>query len=319
MIEVQNLTKSYGPIAAVRDVSFHVAQGEIVGFLGPNAAGKSTTMRVLAGYMPATSGTARIAGFDVATDPIEVKRRVGYLPENVPLYPEMTVRGFLRYAASVKAVARDRIGAEIDRVLEHCGLADMGRRTIRNLSKGYRQRVGLAQALLNSPPVLILDEPTVGLDPRQIIEIRNMIVSLAAQHTILLSSHILPEVAMVCGRVLIIHQGRLVAEESMASLAGAGAGMIIEVEATGDETAVLEALRAITGVEDAKREGADRYVVRARPGADPRVPIGRALVSGGIGLRALTTRQRTLEDVFVESITKEAGAAHASDARRESA
>ncbi len=319
MIEVQNLTKSYGPIAAVRDVSFHVAQGEIVGFLGPNAAGKSTTMRVLAGYMPATSGTARIAGFDVATDPIEVKRRVGYLPENVPLYPEMTVRGFLRYAASVKAVARDRIGAEIDRVLEHCGLNDMGRRTIRNLSKGYRQRVGLAQALLNSPPVLILDEPTVGLDPRQIIEIRNMIVSLAAQHTILLSSHILPEVAMVCGRVLIIHQGRLVAEESMASLAGAGAGMIVEVEATGDEAAILEALRAITGVEDAKREGADRYVVRAGPGADPRVPIGRALVSGGIGLRALTTRKRTLEDVFVESITKEAGTAQASNARRESA
>jgi len=319
MIEVQNLTKSYGPIAAVQDVSFHVAQGEIVGFLGPNAAGKSTTMRVLAGYMPATSGTARIAGFDVATAPIEVKRRVGYLPENVPLYPEMTVRGFLRYAANVKAVARDRIGAEIDRVLEHCGLNDMGRRTIRNLSKGYRQRVGLAQALLNSPPVLILDEPTVGLDPRQIIEIRNMIVSLAAQHTILLSSHILPEVAMVCGRVLIIHQGRLVAEESMASLAGAGAGMIVEVEATGDEAAILEALRAITGIEDAKREGADRYVVHAKPGADPRVPIGRALVSGGIGLRSLTTRQRTLEDVFVESITKEARPAGTSNARRESA
>ena len=221
MIEVDRLSKYFGPIAAVRDVSFTVAKGEIIGFLGPNGAGKTTTMRVLTGYSPATEGRVRVAGFDVATHPLEVKRRVGYLPESVPLYTEMVVRSFLCYVGEIKGVPRKQLRAEADRVMERCGLAHMATRLIGHLSKGYRQRVGLAQALVGNPPVLILDEPTVGLDPRQIIEIRDMIQSLAPEHTVLLSTHILPEVQMVCERAVIINHGRIVGETRMADL-GAG-------------------------------------------------------------------------------------------------
>ena len=191
MIRAQGLTKFYGPIKAIDDVTFAIEKGTITGFLGPNGAGKSTTMRILTGFSPSSSGTAKIAGFDVATDPIEVKRRVGYVPESVPLYVEMTVRGFLRYVADIKGLPRKQLNVEADRVMERCGLTDMAERTIRHLSKGYRQRVGLAQALVGSPPVLIFDEPTVGLDPKQIIEIRRMIQSLADEHTVLISTHIL--------------------------------------------------------------------------------------------------------------------------------
>ena len=219
MIEVDRLSKYFGPIAAVRDVSFTVAKGEIIGFLGPNGAGKTTTMRVLTGYSPASSGAVRVAGFDVAKQPLEVKRRVGYLPESVPLYTEMVVRSFLRYVGEVKGVPRKQLRAEADRVMERCGLTHMATRLIGHLSKGYRQRVGLAQALVGNPPVLILDEPTVGLDPRQIIEIREMIQALAPEHTVLLSTHILPEVQMVCERAVIINHGRIVGETRMADLA----------------------------------------------------------------------------------------------------
>lgn len=222
MIEVKQLTKHYGHIAAVQDISFEIGKGEVVGFLGPNGAGKSTTMRILTGFFPATSGTARIAGFEVHAEPLEVKRRVGYMPERVPLYEEMTVNAFLRYVADVKDVPRGQLAAEADRVAERCGLADMRQRLIRNLSKGYRQRVGLAQALIGNPPVIVLDEPTAGLDPRQIIEIRQMIKELGQEHTVLLSTHILPEVSMVCERVLIIHRGRLVSQARMEELTAAG-------------------------------------------------------------------------------------------------
>ena len=228
MIEVKGLTKLYGSIAAIRDVSFEVEQGEIIGFLGPNGAGKSTTMRVLTGYTPATSGTARIAGFYIDDDPIEVKRRVGYMPESVPLYGEMFVDSFLNYVAEIKNVPRRERRVEVDRVKERCGLSDMGKRIIRNLSKGYRQRVGLAQALVGNPPVLILDEPTVGLDPRQIVEIRHMIKDLAEEHTVLLSTHILPEVSMLCERVLIINKGRIVAQDTMKHLVGGKGGKTLE-------------------------------------------------------------------------------------------
>lgn len=226
MIEVKALTKNYGSIAAVRDLSFEIGKGEIVGFLGPNGAGKSTTMRILTGFFPASSGTARVAGFEVHAEPLEVKRRVGYMPERVPLYDEMTVNAFLRYAANIKGVERGRIAAEADRVAERCGVADIQARLIRNLSKGYRQRVGLAQALLGAPPVIILDEPTAGLDPKQIIEIRTMIKELGQDHTILLSTHILPEVAMVCERVIIIHRGRLVRQARLDDFAKAGGGSL---------------------------------------------------------------------------------------------
>lgn len=220
MIEVKGLTKRYGPIEALNDISFSVEKGEIVGFLGPNGAGKTTMMRILTGFVPATRGTAVVAGFDVHKKPLEVKRLVGYLPENVPLYPEMLVRSYLRYVAEIKGLSRSSAKSEMGRVMERCGVASIADRTIRHISKGYRQRVGLAQALIGNPPVLILDEPTVGLDPKQIISIRQTIKELADEHTVLLSTHILPEVAMICGRAIILNQGRIVAQEAMADLAG---------------------------------------------------------------------------------------------------
>ncbi len=228
MIAVEGLTKYYGPIAAVEDLSFQVAQGEIVGFLGPNGAGKSTTMRILTAFAPATRGEARIAGYEVHQNPLEVKRRIGYLPERVPLYEEMVVTSFLRYVAELKGVPRAKRRTEVGEALERCGLSHMANRLIANLSKGYKQRVGLAQALIGSPPVLILDEPTVGLDPAQIVEIRQMIKGLRDKHTVLISTHILPEVAMLCERAIIIHHGRIVAEDKMENLTKGGGGESLE-------------------------------------------------------------------------------------------
>ena len=225
MIEVQGLSKHYGPIAAVDDISFHVDQGEIVGFLGPNGAGKSTTMRILTAFAPASKGEARIAGFEVHQEPLEVKRRIGYLPERVPLYEEMVVNSFLRYVSELKGIPKTKRTGEVGEALERCGLSDMGNRLIANLSKGYKQRVGLAQALIGGPPVLILDEPTVGLDPAQIVEIRQMIKGLREKHTVLISTHILPEVSMLCERAIIINQGRIVAEDKMENLAGGGSSL----------------------------------------------------------------------------------------------
>ncbi len=310
MIQAEGLCKYYGPITAIEDVSFEVAQGEIIGFLGPNGAGKTTTMRILTGYSPASRGVARVAGFDVAKDPIEVKRRVGYLPESVPLYTEMLVKGFLKYVAEVKGVARQARSKEVERVMERCGLSGMGNRIIRNLSKGYRQRVGLAQALVGNPPVLILDEPTVGLDPRQIIEIRHMIGELAQDHTVLLSTHILPEVSMICQRVLIIHNGRLVAQDTMENLAGPKAGMThIEVDARGPREEVERLLANLEGVRNVKLDGAGPFVVEAKTGAGIQARIAQALVNGGYELESLRERARTLEDVFVEAISSDEGAA----------
>src|SRR6266508_54956 len=209
MIEVSGLRKVYGDRPAVDGITFSVGRGEILGFLGPNGAGKTTTMRVLTGYVAPTAGTARVAGFDVQENPIEVKRRIGYLPEHPPLYREMTVRPFLRFAATVRRVPRKDVGSRVDRAIERCGLQQVAGRVIGNLSKGYQQRVGLAQAILHEPDVLILDEPTVGLDPSQIREIRQLIKSFAGLHTVILSTHILAEVTMTCSRVLIINEGRI--------------------------------------------------------------------------------------------------------------
>ncbi len=218
MIEVEHLTKHYGPVTAIRELSFRVEQGEILGFLGPNGAGKTSTMRILTGFMPASSGRAMVAGYDVFTQPLEVRKRVGYLPENVPLYHEMTVNGYLRFVAEVKGVTRRERTSKVGAVMELCGVRDMARRLIGHLSKGYRQRVGLAQALLNDPPVLILDEPTVGLDPRQIVDIRQTIKNLRHDHTVILSTHILPEVSMTCDRVVIINGGQVVAIDTPENL-----------------------------------------------------------------------------------------------------
>ncbi|HEY3587829.1 MAG TPA: ABC transporter ATP-binding protein [Myxococcaceae bacterium] len=221
MIEVTGLSKRYRDRIAVEDLSFQLPEGEILGFLGPNGAGKSTTMKILTGYLPATSGTVKVAGFDVFEDPYEVKRRIGYLPETPPLYPEMTVRGYLKFVASIKGVRRGQMAAELERVAHATGVAEVMDRLIQNLSKGFRQRVGIAQALLGSPPVLILDEPTEGLDPSQRAEVRHLIKGLAGKHTVILSTHILSEVTVTCERVLILNQGRMVAFDEIRNLAHA--------------------------------------------------------------------------------------------------
>lgn len=218
MIEVHHLTKRYRDRVAVDDLSFEVAEGELLGFLGPNGAGKTTTMRVLTGFLPASSGLVKVAGHDVFEEPLEVKRRIGYLPETPPLYPEMTVRGYLRFVATLRGVPRGQLATELERVADATGTTAVMGRVIQNLSKGFRQRVGLAQALLGSPPVLILDEPTEGLDPIQRAEVRRLIKGLGGKHTVILSTHILPEVTMTCDKVLILHQGRLVAFDAISSL-----------------------------------------------------------------------------------------------------
>ncbi|WP_224246260.1 ABC transporter ATP-binding protein [Hyalangium gracile] len=219
MIEVQNLTKKYRERSAIEGLSFSVNEGEILGFLGPNGAGKSTTMKILTGFLPPSSGTAKVAGFDVFEQPLEVKRRIGYLPETPPLYPEMTVRGYLKFVASLKRLPGRGLKAEVDRVAGLTGVADVMDRVIQNLSKGFKQRVGIAQALLGAPPVLILDEPTEGLDPSQRADVRGLIKGLAGKHTLILSTHILPEVTMTCEKVLIINQGKMVAYDEIRKLA----------------------------------------------------------------------------------------------------
>jgi ABC-2 type transport system ATP-binding protein len=218
MIEVAKLSKRYGDIPAVRDVSFTAAPGQILGFLGPNGAGKTTTMRIITGFMPASAGTVRVEGFDVFEQSSEVRRRIGYLPENPPLYNDMSAETYLRFVARLKGMARGDIPSALERVLETCGLTGVRDRLLGHLSKGYRQRVGLAQALIHDPPVLVLDEPTIGLDPRQIIDIRSLIKSLGGKRTVVLSTHILPEVSQVCDKVVIISEGRVVVEDSLANL-----------------------------------------------------------------------------------------------------
>lgn len=218
MIEVQHLTKRYGDLTAVSSISFSVASGQILGFLGPNGSGKTTTMRIITGFLPATSGTVKVAGFDIFDDSFEVRKRIGYLPETPPLYNDMTVTSYLRFVARIKGMARGEISAALDRVLARCGLGHVANRVTGHLSKGYRQRVGLAQAIIHNPDVLVLDEPTVGLDPQQIIEIRTLIKELAGAHTVVLSTHILPEVAQVCEKVVIISSGHVVKEGLITNL-----------------------------------------------------------------------------------------------------
>src|SRR4029434_4174608 len=245
MIEVDHLSKYYGPVTAIRDLSFSVAQGEILGFLGPNGAGKTTTMRILTGFMPASSGRAVVAGYDVFAQALEVRQLVGYLPENVPLYREMTVSSYLHFVAEVKGITRRERPRKVGEVMELCGVHEMERRLIGNLSKGYRQRVGLAQALLNYPPVLILDEPTVGLDPRQIHEVRELVKDLAGQHTVVLSTHILPEVEQTCHRVIIIDRGKIVAVDTPEQLRAQVQGSErITIEVQGPESEVTAKLKA---------------------------------------------------------------------------
>jgi len=316
MISVESLTKRFADAEAVRGISFHVDKGEIVGLLGPNGAGKTTTMRMLTCYVPPTSGRARVAGFDIDEQSVQVRQSVGYLPESVPLYGEMRVEEYLRFRARLKGVSRAAVAGRLDYVMGRCGLGDVRVRIIDHLSKGYRQRVGLAEALLHNPPILILDEPTVGLDPNQIRQVRELIRDLGREHTIILSSHILPEVEQICGRVIIIAKGRIVAEDRTSALReamGGGARLELEVKADSGAPGVLEALGAVPGVaaaREAEAEGEASATVRASlecaPGQDPREEIFRLAVARGWVLLGLTRRQLSLEDIFVNLTTREA-------------
>ncbi len=304
MIEVQNLTKRYGPVTAVDGVSFRVERGEILGFLGPNGAGKTTTMRILTGYMPATDGKAVVAGFDVFDQPIEAKRRTGYLPETPPLYPDMTVLEYLAFVAKIKGVPPADQKQRVRAVMERTHVADMANRLCSKLSKGYKQRVGLAQALIHNPDVLILDEPTAGLDPKQINETRLLIKELAGDHTIILSTHILPEVSQTCQRVVIINKGKVVAIDTPGNLTDRLSGsstMYIQVDANGSDAAsVLNGVAGVTSVvESDRREGLVGYEVMSESGRDVRRELASTVVTRGWGLVELRPARVSLEEVFI--------------------
>jgi len=327
VIEVQHLSKRYGRVTAVDDVSFRVERGEILGFLGPNGAGKTTTMRILTGYMPATEGKAVVAGFDVFDQPVEAKRRTGYLPETPPLYPDMSVLEYLEFVAKIKGVAPAAQKARVKAVMERTRIADMAGRQCGKLSKGYKQRVGLAQALIHNPDVLILDEPTAGLDPKQIIETRQLIKELAGDHTIILSTHILPEVSQTCQRVVIINKGRVVAVDTPDNLTARLRGsetMYVQVDADGaDAAAVTGALGRIAGVtrvvEADRRERLVGFEVESETGHDVRRDLARTVVSGGWGLLELRPMRMSLEEIFLSLTTDDAAAAAATPTEGETA
>jgi ABC-2 type transport system ATP-binding protein len=322
VIEVQHISKRYGRVTAVDDVSFRAERGEILGFLGPNGAGKTTTMRILTGYMPPSEGRAVVAGYDVFDHPIDAKRRTGYLPETPPLYPDMTVREYLDFVARIKGVAPRERKQRVTAVMERTRVADMAARHCGKLSKGYRQRVGLAQALIHNPEVLILDEPTAGLDPKQIIETRDLIRSLAGDHTVVLSTHILPEVAQTCQRVVIINKGRVVAVDTpdnlTARLKGAST-MYVQVDAAGaDAAAALAAVPGVTRVAITDQRGTPApdslplpdagpvaFEVESEPEVDVRRDLARAVVTRGWGLLELRPVRMSLEDVFLQVTTEE--------------
>jgi ABC-2 type transport system ATP-binding protein len=306
MIDVENLSKTYSGFRAVQDISFHVNKGEIVGFLGPNGAGKSTTMKVLAGYLPPTDGKIRIAGFDVVNDSIEVRKRIGYMPENVPLYTDMRVNEFLRFRAELKKVPRRNVKDRVETVKELCSLKDVEKKIIGTLSKGYRQRVGLADAMVHDPELLILDEPTIGLDPNQIRAVRDLIKDLGKHHTILLSTHILSEVELTCNRVLVINRGKIEASDTPANLTklvrGGGAVMLEVRAAAADVTAKLEALANVDDVETtaAADNGWTQAKVFAKPGVDLREEVFNVVRQNNWSLRELSRVRATLEEAFVE-------------------
>ena len=308
MIEVEGLSRRFGDRMVVDDVSFAVQRGDVLGFLGPNGAGKTTTMRVLTGYLPATAGRVEVAGHDVLREPLEVKRRIGYLPERPPVYPEMRVDAYLRFVAAIKGVPRKSRPESVERVSGTCGLSDVRRRLIGNLSKGFRQRVGLAAALVHNPEVLILDEPTVGLDPKQIVEIRKLVRSLASSHTVILSTHILAEVTATCNRVIIINEGRIVVSDSLESLRRRGRGPrrlgLRVARASSEIPERLRRVPGVTSVEAGEEEGSFGVTVEADH--DPREEIAAVVVGAGWGLLELSGSAASLEQVFLEAISRPA-------------
>ena len=307
MIKVENVTKRYGTKLAVDDVTFEVRKGEIVGFLGRNGAGKSTTMNIITGYISSTSGTASVDGYDILKSPLEVKKRIGYLPEQPPLYMDMTVKEYLSFVSDAKHVPAAKKTAHIGDVCDLVGIADMRGRLIRNLSKGYKQRVGLAQALIGNPEVLILDEPTVGLDPRQIIEIRKLIKDLGKDHTVILSSHILPEVADTCERVIIIDKGRIVAQDTLENLSSNVneiTRLTLRVQG-GDETSIRKALREVRGVRyveaiGVKEEGTLDFILESERSQDVRADVFRTMVNLQNPVLMFRPMDVTLEDIFLQ-------------------
>jgi len=310
LITVENLRKRYPAKTAIDGMSFEVNKGEILGFLGPNGAGKTTTMRIITGFIPASDGTVRVDGFDVFESPIEVRKRIGYLPENPPLYVEMDVVGYLRFVAKIKGVPGDKLDSEVRRVMERVNITDVKERIIAKLSKGYKQRVGLAQALLNDPPVLILDEPTIGLDPKQIHEVRELIKDLAGNHTVVLSTHILPEVEQTCHRVIIIDRGKIVAVDTPSNLRFQLQGAArVTVEVQGPVSEIMSKLKTMAGVVDVQKladsDGHHRLQVEGELKKDIRGDLARTIVQNGWDLYELQSATMSLEDIFLKLTTAE--------------
>ncbi|MFQ3619532.1 MAG: ATP-binding cassette domain-containing protein [Spirochaetales bacterium] len=311
MIEVKDLVKRYGPHTAVDHANFKIEKGEIVGFLGPNGAGKTTTMNILTGYLSSTEGTVTVDGLNILEHPLEVKKRIGYLPENPPLYPEMTVKEYLQFAGEIKKVPKDQLPSRIEEVMQTVGITDVAGRLLKNLSKGYKQRVGLAQAMIGKPDILILDEPTAGLDPKQILEIRQLIKELGKAHTVILSSHILPEVSAVCKRVLIINQGVIVADDTPENLAKrllGGSQLLLRVEGAREQVeSVIRKAPDVKNVSfrESQEPGTVEVVVESDKDKDIRRDISKAISAAGLPILVMRSLDMTLEEIFLHLTTKE--------------
>ncbi len=311
MIQVEQLTKYYGTIRGIEGVSFSINRGEIVGFLGPNGSGKTTTLRILTCFFPPTSGTAKVAGFDVSQHPMAVRRRIGYMPETVPLYPDMTVTGYLTFVAEAKRVSKGIRPGHIGEVMEHCGIREVAHRLVGNLSKGYRQRVGIAQALIGNPEVLILDEPTIGLDPQQVVEVRNLIKGLAGKRTIILSTHILPEVSMTCERVIIIHEGKIVAvdtPENLMERLQKSSRTVVQIGGPRAQIAEeLRGLRGMLGVTDRGEAapGVYAFELESEKGKDVSGELAQVIYRNGWRLIEIRGARMSLEDIFIHLVTRE--------------
>jgi ABC-2 type transport system ATP-binding protein len=311
VIEAKDLVKRYGPHTAVDHVSFKINQGEIVGFLGPNGAGKSTTMNILTGYLSSTEGTVTVDGMNILEQPLEVKKRIGYLPENPPLYPEMTVKEYLAFAGEIKKVPKKELNGRMEEVMQTVGISDVAGRLVKNLSKGYKQRVGLAQAMIGKPDILILDEPTAGLEPKQILEIRHLIKELGKEHTVILSSHILPEVSAVCKRVLIMNEGKIVADDTPEDLAKrllGGSHLLLRVD--GSEAQVESALKKISDLQnlsfrESQEAGTVEVVAEAAKDKDIRRDVFKALSAAGLPILMMRSLDMSLEEIFLHLTTKE--------------
>ena len=306
MIEVENLTKFYGPRPAIKGITFKVNKGEVVGFLGPNGAGKSTTMNILCCILPASSGSAKICGFDVFEESLEVRKKIGYLPETPPLYPDMTVTSYLKFAAEIRRVPSNKVQAAVDRVLEKCVLQDVRKRIIGRLSKGFQQRVGLAQSMIHDPEILILDEPTIGLDPIQIIEIRKLIQELASAHTIILSSHILPEITQICKRVVILNEGEIAAVDSLEGLTSSlnkSERFVLKVRKS--QNNIQDKLSALDKVISVKVENENEFLIECEMNSEMQDQVARMALENSWGIEELKLISMTLEEIFLHLTLEE--------------